>query len=423
MRKIFLITIIYSSLNLKAINSDSLLLILSQEYGEYIESYDPNGYIYFYENTVPEGLLATNFTQLLGLPTGHELRFLKEWKDTLTDHWYFRYHQYYQGIRLEGAELTENSYENFTYLISGKIANNIEISEVFGTSPLVDEETALGFALEHLNFDTLFWEIDSFEIEIKEKLNDSTASYFPTGELIFALNDFVLPNYFIDPNKYQLCWKFNIQSTSPKANVDIFINAINGFIYRIDDNLKRNGTAETEYYGVKNIDTEFVGGIFSHHYLHAKDGVRNIHTKYYWSNKYFDKSKEVKNHKSNGEWKTKHQHPTSIHWAATEAHDYFYTKFFRPSMDGNGSKIRVYALTTQENAYYSFDGTANEDYIYVGLLEGKNLSALDIVAHEYTHGIVRHTSNLAPNNEPGALDESFADIFGALTERYSGVPT
>jgi Zn-dependent metalloprotease len=42
--------------------------------------------------------------------------------------------------------------------------------------------------------------------------------------------------------------------------------------------------------------------------------------------------------------------------------------------------------------------------------------ALDIVAHEMTHGIIAHEKNLLYLNEPGAVNESLADIFGALIE-------
>ena len=42
--------------------------------------------------------------------------------------------------------------------------------------------------------------------------------------------------------------------------------------------------------------------------------------------------------------------------------------------------------------------------------------ALDIAAHEFTHAVIQHSANLIYANEPGALNESFADIFGVLIE-------
>jgi len=43
--------------------------------------------------------------------------------------------------------------------------------------------------------------------------------------------------------------------------------------------------------------------------------------------------------------------------------------------------------------------------------------ALDISGHEYTHGLVAQTAKFAANDEPGALNEAFADIFGILIDR------
>lgn len=42
--------------------------------------------------------------------------------------------------------------------------------------------------------------------------------------------------------------------------------------------------------------------------------------------------------------------------------------------------------------------------------------ALDIIAHEYQHGVTAHTAGLNYNGESGALDEAFSDIFGSLIE-------
>ena len=45
------------------------------------------------------------------------------------------------------------------------------------------------------------------------------------------------------------------------------------------------------------------------------------------------------------------------------------------------------------------------------------LVALDIIAHEWIHGLTQYTANLTYNGESGALNESFSDVFGAMVER------
>jgi thermolysin len=49
-------------------------------------------------------------------------------------------------------------------------------------------------------------------------------------------------------------------------------------------------------------------------------------------------------------------------------------------------------------------------------------AALDIVAHELTHGVTQYTSNLIYQNESGALNEAFSDIMGTAVEFYFQQP-
>lgn len=46
-------------------------------------------------------------------------------------------------------------------------------------------------------------------------------------------------------------------------------------------------------------------------------------------------------------------------------------------------------------------------------------NALDVVAHELTHGVTQHESNLTYSNESGAVNESLSDIMGAAVEAYA----
>ena len=49
-------------------------------------------------------------------------------------------------------------------------------------------------------------------------------------------------------------------------------------------------------------------------------------------------------------------------------------------------------------------------------------AALDVVAHELAHGVTEQTADLEYRRQPGALNESFSDIFGVLIENH-GNPT
>lgn len=101
--------------------------------------------------------------------------------------------------------------------------------------------------------------------------------------------------------------------------------------------------------------------------------------------------------------------------------DYFFLNFGRDGFDDSqgqgGSPMEAYVRYGRtQNAYWcmtkSYDCPKGNVMVY-----GPGYaSALDIVAHEMTHGIIAHEKNLLYLNEPGAVNESLADIFGALIE-------
>ena len=45
------------------------------------------------------------------------------------------------------------------------------------------------------------------------------------------------------------------------------------------------------------------------------------------------------------------------------------------------------------------------------------LSTLDIGGHEFAHGVTQYEANLTYSGEPGHLNESYSDVFGAMVER------
>src|SRR5206468_3079577 len=48
--------------------------------------------------------------------------------------------------------------------------------------------------------------------------------------------------------------------------------------------------------------------------------------------------------------------------------------------------------------------------------------SLDVVGHELTHGVTENTSGLEYHNQPGALNESFSDVFGSLIKQFTSNP-
>lgn len=116
---------------------------------------------------------------------------------------------------------------------------------------------------------------------------------------------------------------------------------------------------------------------------------------------------------------------TSTHKAAVDAHvyagqtyDYYSNLFGRNSIDNKGMTIKstVHYSRNYVNAFWN-----GIQFVY-GDGDGVNAvelsGALDVVAHEYTHGVTSYEADLEYRNQSGALNESMSDVFGTAVEFY-----
>ncbi|MFN2201572.1 MAG: M4 family metallopeptidase [Caldilineaceae bacterium] len=108
------------------------------------------------------------------------------------------------------------------------------------------------------------------------------------------------------------------------------------------------------------------------------------------------------------------------HNYAIATYEYYFKNFERDSIDDAGTTLvsRVHYSRNYNNAFW--DG-AQMTY---GDGDGVTFEPLsqdaDVVAHELTHGITERTSGLIYQNESGALNEAWSDIFGAMVDRETG---
>ena len=113
--------------------------------------------------------------------------------------------------------------------------------------------------------------------------------------------------------------------------------------------------------------------------------------------------------------------PTAVsaHYNAGEAYEYFLSTFDRVSINGQGGNIVSLINVADDNGpmdnafwngFAMFYGNGN--VAFQPLARGK-----DVAGHEMSHGVIQSTANLEYFGESGALNESFADIFGAMIDR------
>ncbi|HEX6927710.1 MAG TPA: M4 family metallopeptidase [Gammaproteobacteria bacterium] len=97
------------------------------------------------------------------------------------------------------------------------------------------------------------------------------------------------------------------------------------------------------------------------------------------------------------------------------AYRYFLEQHSRASIDGENSAVlsAVHYGNDYDNAFWNGTTMVFGDG---GRRFTSFAECLDVVAHEMTHGVIDHSADLVYENQSGALNESFADVFGALAD-------
>ncbi|WP_166863972.1 M4 family metallopeptidase [Salinibacterium sp. ZJ70] len=97
--------------------------------------------------------------------------------------------------------------------------------------------------------------------------------------------------------------------------------------------------------------------------------------------------------------------------------DLFSEQFERNSADGLGMRLRatVHYGELYDNAFWDGERMVFGDgdgEVFAGFA-----GSLSIIGHELAHGVIQHTAGLEYLGQSGALNESIADVFGALVEQ------
>ncbi|MEO9892308.1 M4 family metallopeptidase, partial [Aurantibacter sp.] len=114
--------------------------------------------------------------------------------------------------------------------------------------------------------------------------------------------------------------------------------------------------------------------------------------------------------------------PTAVsaHYNAEVSYNYFKNTFNRNSINGQGGTIISFINVGDENGEGYDNAFWNGKAMFYGngKVAFKPLAgSLDVGGHEMSHGVIGATANLEYLNQSGAINESFADIFGTMIDR------
>jgi Zn-dependent metalloprotease len=122
--------------------------------------------------------------------------------------------------------------------------------------------------------------------------------------------------------------------------------------------------------------------------------------------------------RSEGQGKSKDVAVNEAYNYSGGVYDFYHDVFKRNSIDDRGMQLVSYVHWRRSWQNAQRDGSA----MYYGDGDGEILQrftiALDVIAHEMSHGVTQYESDLEYHDQPGALNESVSDVMGSLVKQY-----
>ena len=335
-----------------------------------------------------------------------------------------RYQQYYKGLKIQFGVAITHTANGIVQSTNGELynANNLDIT------PTLSKLDGFNTALDLTNATSFLWE-DENQARIMEYSK-------PEGELL------IFPN--VKTGTVHLAYKYDIYATAPISRNELFIDANTGELLYVNPIIKHanklvskrdvknnakvlentlttmvTGTADTRYSGIRAIegtlkDDSYVlldetrgNGIvtFNCETIKAYQDVDFTDDDNVWSSA--EHANELKDDGA-----------LDAHWGAEMTYDFWAVNFNRNSYDNEGAKIISYVHydSNYDNAFWNGRAMTYGDGNSFDIL-----TALDVCGHEIGHAVCSNTADLAYQNQSGAMNEGYSDIWGACVEHFGRV--
>lgn len=339
-----------------------------------------------------------------GLDKDHRFELLNTQQDKETGFTHYKYQHFYKDVKVHGDMIFLHVKEGKVKQVNGQLI----VFKDIATKASVSEEKLLNVAFDNFGT-TKNVKVGKIETYILKEQNQEGG---------------------VQP---KLVNKVNLTSIAPLKSHDFIIDAQSGTlishrnkVYKADT----PSTSATYNRGNKSLIVDSYNGSFR-----LRDNARKIRTFNgvnldgdVNSDGTFTGYKEYTSATAN--FTANNTKPAvEVHWAMQQTYDYYKNIHNRNSFDGNNHYINNYydignMVGDHENAFAldEIDGTDE----YIGMFYGKGSADmhpvinLDVAGHEFSHLVVSRNGSggLDYENESGALNESFADIFGTAIEFY-----
>ncbi len=401
----------------------------------YIANYDSTNIFYDLKKNLYEAGTSTFKANCFNMSSAMNLVLTRTSTDELSVI-HRKYYQSYNNVPIIGSEFIvhENSAAG-KYSANGKLLSTLSISSV----PSISSREAIDRAIAEDGGSSYFWQDSLIEKELKDNTGNPDTSYYPAAQLVIGNSNY-------GSGSYLLAYKIRLYSKEPAQTYDYYIDAgtskmitkymisqSNCFSHQASQEKDNStatedvtaqpfgvascnqpcntGSANVKFYGSQYISTDK----FTYAGVFCRYRPKNTCTSTYI---YVQKPNGGGDYRQNGNsWGSSDQSATSALWCFERTHDYYRYNLNRNSFDNSSSQINIYPEdpNVPGNAFW------NGSSIHIGTTGSpfsNELITLDVLGHEFTHGVTQYEAGLVYQGESGALNESFSDIFGIMVEFY-----
>ena len=331
------------------------------------------------------------YGQQLGLSPDSEMT-LKARQEEKNGMAHYRYHQSYKGLPVFGTYYIIHESENGVKNATGYIAPNLQMDIV----PKIDEQLAILRASGSYSPEIAG---PNLPLPLLEPYDNVSAS--------LCIIDANFPKL---SGEHLLAYNVILERNNPEEKRQVFVSAVDGdiiFEQSLIHHEAVNGTGVTKYYGTQNI---VVDSLNPNKFL-LQDPTRNILS--------IDENGEVIEGNSKY-WDLTNAEQDEVildgHYCTQEFYDMMLERFDWKGIDDNGGPLKIFISP----AFY-INASWNGEQASFGRGDCNHgpLTTMEVVAHEFMHGITDYTSDLVYAGEPGAINESMSDVFGKALEYYA----
>jgi len=316
-----------------------------------------------------------------------------------------RYAQYYRGLEVLGAQVIQHVRNGRLISTTGEYYEGINID----TTPFLDASTA-----------TQLYRIHARKPELPASNQGPDLRPIPKPASVQPVQSSNLSIYPIADNDYRLAYRITLSDGFSFSMTGI-VDAKTGEVIKEYSNVNTQDLTIGVGVGVHGQQFKLPTTFESNLYWLAdlaelrpyNQGTYDFRT-YDGSNWYIATDAD-NNWLADGALVNAHAYMGFVY-------DYYYSVFGRNGIDNANMNIISTVHYTDgsmyDNASWLGGGINQMLFFEPGPQNWQSAAAVDVIAHEYSHGITQYTSDLIYSLQSGALNESFSDIMGTAVEQY-----